>query len=45
VYNSVGLDVLPETIDGHDVKTLAAALESTMSQWQGQVFTTAAAKP
>lgn len=45
VYNSVGLDVLPETIDGHDVKTLASALENTMSQWQGQVFTTAAAKP
>ena len=44
VYNSVGLDVLPETIDGHDVKTLAAALENTMSQWQGQVFTTVAAK-
>ena len=42
VYNSVGLDVLPETIDGHDVKTLASALENTMSQWQGQVFTMAA---
>ena len=42
VYNSVGLDVLPETIDAHDVKTLAAALENTMSQWQDQVFTAAA---
>ena len=44
VYNSVGLDVLPEAIDSHDVKTLATALEKTMSQWQGQVFKTAAAR-
>ncbi len=44
VYNSVGLDVLPEAIDSHDVKTLATALENTMSQWQGQVFQTASAK-
>jgi hypothetical protein len=42
VYNSVGLDVLPETVDGHDIRTLARALESTLSQWQGQVFTMAA---
>lgn len=38
VYNSVGLDVLPETIDGHDVKTLAASMNSTMQQWQSSVF-------
>ena len=38
IYNSVGLDVLPETIDNHDVKTLAAAMEGTMNQWQGTVF-------
>ncbi len=38
VYNSVGLDVLPETIDSHDVKALAASLAATTAQWQGQVF-------
>lgn len=42
VYNSVGLDVLPEAVDSHDVKTLAVAMEDTMSQWQAQVFKTAA---
>ena len=41
VYNSIGLDVLPETIDSHDIPTLAAAMESTMNQWQNQVFKTA----
>lgn len=40
VYNSVGLDVLPETIDNHDVKTLAGAMQSTMQQWQNVVFNT-----
>ncbi len=38
LYNSVGLEVLPETIDSHDVKTLATAIGSTLNQWQGQVF-------
>ena len=38
VYNSVGLDVLPETIENHDVKTLAVAMEGTMQQWQKEVF-------
>lgn len=38
VYNSVGLDVLPETIDGHDVKTLASSMDATMQQWQSSVF-------
>ena len=42
VYNSVGLDVLPETIDSHDVKTLANAMEGTMKDWRSQVFRTAA---
>lgn len=37
VYNSVGLDVLPETVQSHDVKTLARAMENTMSQWQNTV--------
>jgi uncharacterized repeat protein (TIGR02059 family) len=39
VYNSVGLDVMPEVIESNDVKTLAAAMESTVKQWQQQVFT------
>ncbi len=42
VYNSVGLDVLPETIDSNDVKTLAGAMASTMQEWQGLVFKSAA---
>ena len=38
VYNSVGLDVLPQTIASHDVKALAKAIETTTGEWQGQVF-------
>ena len=34
LYNSVGLDVLPKTIDDHDVATLAQALRQTLGQWQ-----------
>lgn len=40
VYNSVGLDVLPEAVDSHDVKKLAVVMEETMAQWQKQVFKT-----
>ena len=40
VYNSVGLDILPETVEGHDVKTLAIAMKDTMTQWQHTVFQT-----
>ena len=40
VYNSVGLDILPETVEGHDVKTLAIAMKDTMTQWQQTVFQT-----
>lgn len=38
LYNSVGLDVLPETIDSHDVKTLAQSIDKTMGEWQKTVF-------
>ena len=38
VYNSVGLDVLPQEISGHDVKTLARSLSDTLSAWNGKVF-------
>ena len=45
VYNSVGLDVLPDTISSHDVKSLAKAMESTTNSWQSQVFTVGATRP
>lgn len=38
LYNSVGLDVLPETITGHDVKTIAQSMQDTTAQWQQAVF-------
>ncbi|MEG2046995.1 MAG: TolC family protein, partial [Comamonas sp.] len=38
LYNSVGLDILPVTVESHDVKTLASAMQDTMSQWQKTVF-------
>ena len=38
LYNSVGLDILPSTVEGHDVKTLASAMQATMTQWQKTVF-------
>lgn len=38
LYNSVGLDVMPEMIAGHDVKTLARSIEKTMGEWQIAVF-------
>ena len=43
VYNSVGLDVLPQTIASHDVKSLAKAMENTTGQWRSQVFKTGSA--
>jgi outer membrane protein TolC len=43
LYNSVGLDVMPDNIASHDVKTLAKAIEGTMNTWQATVFKTAAA--
>lgn len=45
VYNSVGLDVLPESIASHDVKTLASSMERTMADWQATAFKTAAPAP
>lgn len=40
LYNSVGLDVLPQAIDGHDVKTVARSIENTLGAWQSEVFVT-----
>lgn len=42
LYNSVGLDVLPDAIAKHDVKTLAQAMQTTTTSWQSQVFKTSA---
>jgi outer membrane protein TolC len=38
IYNSVGLDVLPQTIASHDVKTLAKSIETTTKDWESVVF-------
>lgn len=38
LYSSVGLDILPATVENHDVKTLATAMKDTMNQWQKIVF-------
>lgn len=47
LYNSVGLDVLPDAVESHDVNTLANAIADTTRQWQNDVFGLAAraAKP
>lgn len=34
LYNSVGLDVMPETIANHDLTTLAAQIKTTMHGWE-----------
>ncbi|MGH8816315.1 MAG: TolC family protein, partial [Achromobacter pestifer] len=34
LYNSVGLDVMPETIASHDLTTLASQIEHTMHDWE-----------
>ncbi len=39
LYNSLGLDVLPQTIDSHDVNALANSMAKTMTDWQDTVFT------
>lgn len=44
VYNSVGLDVLPEAVDSHDVNSLANTMQTTMKSWQDTVFQTAEQK-
>lgn len=36
LYNSVGLDVLPESIDKHDIKTLAREIQNTVESQQSQ---------
>ncbi len=38
VYNSVGLDIMPDAVESHDVATLAQAIGNTMNQWQEVTF-------
>ncbi|HWL28443.1 MAG TPA: TolC family protein [Burkholderiaceae bacterium] len=38
LYNSVGLDVMPETIAGLEVKTLAQAIDKTTDEWERNTF-------
>lgn len=34
LYNSIGLDVMPDVIASHDVATLAAEIQKTMMDWE-----------
>lgn len=38
LYNSVGMDVLPEVMDGHDLKSVTRLIERTLKKWQSEVF-------
>jgi outer membrane protein TolC len=38
LYNSIGLDVLPETIDNSDIQTLAGSMKKTLGEWQSVAF-------
>lgn len=38
LYNSIGLDVMPDSIAAHDVKTLARSIDKTMGEWQAMAF-------
>jgi outer membrane protein TolC len=40
LYNSVGLDVLPQSIDKYDIKSLSSSMEQTMAEWQSLTFQT-----
>jgi outer membrane protein TolC len=37
IYNSLGIDLLPEVVDAIDVNTLAAELEKSVSSWKNKV--------
>jgi outer membrane protein TolC len=41
VYNSIGLDVLPATLDNTTVAGLSQSIKSTMSEWQRVTFQSA----
>ncbi len=45
LYNSVGLDPLPEAVEKGDIRTLAKNMEQTLSNVQRNVFKSKSAKP
>jgi hypothetical protein len=45
LYNSVGLDPLPEAVEKGDIRTLAKNLEQTLSNVQRNVCKSKSAKP
>ncbi|MEI6722377.1 MAG: TolC family protein [Betaproteobacteria bacterium] len=38
LYNSIGLDVLPEEISSHDIATVAQSIERTLKEWESVTF-------
>lgn len=38
IYNSIGLDALPQELDGHQVDSLAKKLEDSIEGWRGAHF-------
>lgn len=44
LYNSIGLDVLPDAIESHDVATLSASIKATLQEWEKATFKDAALK-
>ena len=38
LYNSVGLEVLPDAVASHDIKALAVEIRQTMAQWEKTAF-------
>ena len=41
LYNSIGLDVLPQEIASHDVAAVAKSIEATLKDWEKITFKTA----
>ncbi len=41
LYNSIGLDVMPEEIAGHDVAAVAQSIEATLKEWEKFTFKSA----
>lgn len=41
VYNSIGLDVLPKTLDNANVSGLSASIKTTMADWERVTFRSA----
>jgi len=45
IYNSIGLDALPEEVDSHQVASLAKQLEDSIEAWRGANFSPRAIAP